>query len=446
MVTGSLVKRGQIWYAVWHQDGKQRWKSTGERNRAKAKEVLAAQVAPLNSGNQARAFREAADAACLRQGETYGMTIRLHDIWPTFNTAPERPDAGQITIDEYHRIWSRFVEWCQFSQKRTNTIADITPHVAADFAADLRTRIGSATYNKNIGVFRLIWKTINKRTGWRENPWMAVALRRSQPVSKRELTLDELDRLAKACSGEWRVLIALGSYTGLRLADCATLQWGEVELAMGVIRRVPRKTARKTGKLVTVPIHRGLAPILEAQRKACKKDGDVLPTLAARYRHNYSALDKHLARIFTRAGIERMAAEIPAGRVRRPVLAGFHSLRHTFVSICRNAGVPEAFVMNIVGHSNPAMTRHYTHIGEGAARDAIDALPEIGGPQAETARGPLPQWATAELAGMTAESWEQVRDRMLAAGQPPRLIAASSSSQPAQNSAPPMKPSTPTRA
>lgn len=33
-------------------------------------------------------------------------------------------------------------------------------------------------------------------------------------------------------------------------------------------------------------------------------------------------------------------------------------------------------VQSIVGHGSPAITRHYVHIGEDAARQAINALPQ----------------------------------------------------------------------
>jgi hypothetical protein len=59
------------------------------------------------------------------------------------------------------------------------------------------------------------------------------------------------------------------------------------------------------------------------------------------------------------------------------VEVGFHSLRHTFVSLCRESNVPLAVVESIVGHSNPAMTRHYTHVGELAAGRAVAALPSV---------------------------------------------------------------------
>jgi hypothetical protein len=47
------------------------------------------------------------------------------------------------------------------------------------------------------------------------------------------------------------------------------------------------------------------------------------------------------------------------------------------VSLCRESNAPLAVVESIVGHSNPAMTRHYTHVGELAASNAVAALPAI---------------------------------------------------------------------
>ena len=64
---------------------------------------------------------------------------------------------------------------------------------------------------------------------------------------------------------------------------------------------------------------------------------------------------------------------------RAVVEVGFHSLRHSFVSRCRQANAPLSVVEAIVGHSSPAMTRHYTHVGELAAAVAVGALPRVMG-------------------------------------------------------------------
>ena len=39
----------------------------------------------------------------------------------------------------------------------------------------------------------------------------------------------------------------------------------------------------------------------------------------------------------------------------------FHSLRHTFVSLSRLAGIPDFLVQRYARHKSPTMMEHYTH-------------------------------------------------------------------------------------
>jgi integrase len=55
----------------------------------------------------------------------------------------------------------------------------------------------------------------------------------------------------------------------------------------------------------------------------------------------------------------------------------FHSLRHTAVSLLKDAGIPEGVVMELVGHDSKSMSAHYTHVGVEALEKAVAALPEI---------------------------------------------------------------------
>jgi len=55
----------------------------------------------------------------------------------------------------------------------------------------------------------------------------------------------------------------------------------------------------------------------------------------------------------------------------------FHALRHTAVSLLKDAGIPEAVVMELVGHDSEAMSAHYTHVGTEALAKAVAALPKI---------------------------------------------------------------------
>ena len=50
---------------------------------------------------------------------------------------------------------------------------------------------------------------------------------------------------------------------------------------------------------------------------------------------------------------------------------------HTAVSLLKDAGVPDAVVMALVGHESAAMSRHYTHVGKEALARAAKTLPEV---------------------------------------------------------------------
>jgi integrase len=173
-----------------------------------------------------------------------------------------------------------------------------------------------------------------------------------------------------------------GIYTGLRLGDCCRLAWESVNLERQVIQVVPEKTKKHThGRFVTIPIHSQLLAELQGMHdNGLSRDnaltGFVNPKVADMYLNRKWQLDEGLRRIFKAANIT-MSVRVE-GRSRKMVVASFHSLRHTFVSLSANAGVPLPVVQSIVGHTSTAMTRHYYHENLDALRSAVAAIPMIG--------------------------------------------------------------------
>jgi integrase len=194
--------------------------------------------------------------------------------------------------------------------------------------------------------------------------------------SRRELTIDELRKICQAATGELQTLLALGIYSGLRLGDCATLRWGEVDLPRGMIRRIPNKTARRNPKPVIIPIHPILRDMLSIT-PLNKRSEYVLPEMAALYIHRTDMVTDMVQRHFKACGITLHKPGTGTDGKRAVIEVGFHSLRHTFVSLCRESNAPLSVVESIVGHSSPAMTRHYTHVGELAAGRAVALLPSV---------------------------------------------------------------------
>ena len=197
-----------------------------------------------------------------------------------------------------------------------------------------------------------------------------------------------------------RTLFAVGLYSALRLGDAATLRWADINFRAGAIVRAPNKTSRRhPDKLVRIPLH----PVLRTILGECPTEGRkeyVMPELAASYLRDPAMLSRKVQAHLTACGIT--TTEQMAGRKRPVVLVGFHSLRHSFVSICANKGVPLAIVQELAGHGSPAIQRHYIHVDAGAAKNAIATLPSFddappGLPAGDTAATEAPDGTRAVL-------------------------------------------------
>ena len=253
--------------------------------------------------------------------------------------------------------------------------------------------ISPNTFNKHINLLHLAFRVLKKQARQTINPWEDIPRKRLATQSRRELTVDELRKVCGTATGEMRLLLALGIYSGLRLGDCATLRWCEIDIHRRIIRRIPNKVARRNNTPVLIPIHTALYAMLTAIPDA-ERNEYVLPETAAAYITRSDNVTDPVQSHFVACGIsvhrpgtgkiEDPAGGKPVETGKRAVVeVGFHSLRHSFVSLCREANAPLSVVEAIVGHSTPAMTRHYTHTSEAAASKAVAALPDITGLAAE---------------------------------------------------------------
>jgi integrase len=247
-------------------------------------------------------------------------------------------------------------------------------------------KLQANSFNKKLQALSLIFRILSEPARLTGNVWDKIRRKRQVSQSRRELTVEELKRIVDGTSGEMRLLLGIGIYTGLRLGDCSTLRWGEVDLVRRIIRRIPMKTARRKATPVIVPIHGTLLNMLKQIPRDAKSDY-VLPDIAATYARDDSAVSKQIQKLFldngittTRKGTGFIMVQGEDGKQKKQytgkravVEVGFHSLRHTFVSLCRGADAPLSVVESIVGHSSPAMTQHYSHTGETALRDAVSA-------------------------------------------------------------------------
>ena len=342
-------------------DGKRYCRSTRTKDRGQAERVLQRFLAPLGLGEH---------------------RLPLADVWFEYVRSPNRNELSKATMDGKRQVWMHFAKWMERVYLPVKDLSGVTADMVAEYLDCLRAELCATTYNNRVCVLREMFRVLASKAGLEDDPWAGVRLRPDDSHSRRELTMDELQRLldaAKKYGEEWHKLILIGIYTGLRLGDCCRLEWSQVNLAEGVIQLVPTKTRRHHQRLVTIPVHPALGEALIGQQVDNSKrlfDGAVLPEVMEMYCRARWQVSERLSRIFKAANIQ--TSVMIEGRKNRTPEATFHSLRHTFVSFAANAGVPLHIVQSIVGHESTAMTRHYYHENEEALRQAVAAIPAIG--------------------------------------------------------------------
>ncbi len=425
--TGSLTKKGGLFYLVVSErdplTGKRKriWMATGKSTRRDAEAKAAELFAPFAARDQADRLAHIAgqvdaaqvNAAALEDAADPGLTIK--EAFDAYERHPDRPDAGEATLDQYRCQWGRFEKWLAAEHPDCLTMKQVSPRVAAAFMDKLTKEEASPnTFNKYRGFLLMVFRVLAKSGRVTVNPWEAIKPRKLQTAHRRALTVDELRTVCSKATGEMRVLLALGVYTGARLGDCCTMTWANADLARGEIRYSPRKTASRTdGKALTIPLHPVLAGIL-AETPAKARRGFILPTFARRY------LDKGPASVSQSVqahfeGCDLITTGEGRGkRQRAAVEVGFHSLRHTAVSMLRDAGASMAAVMGITGHTSAALVDVYTHAGADTVRAAVAALPAIGGNYTPPPSDADKLAKVRELIGtMTAKNWKAVKMELL---------------------------------
>ena len=366
--TGNLQReKSGRWTLRVGINGRRLSRSTGTKDYDKAEAILNRFLAPLGLGS---------------------MRLPLAEVWRHYEMSPNRKDLAKSTLNAKRVAWMAFSRWVEQTHMEITELAQVTPEAIAEYLSQYRYHHSASTYNGHVCILREVFRLLAEKAGLAGDPWAGVCLLADDSLSRRELTLEEVGRLYAVAAKQgraWKLLIMTGIYTGLRLGDCCRLTWDCVNMERGIIQVIPEKTKKHMhGRPVTIPIHDELLKELLVAKQEIGNDGResapskyVNPAIAEAHMTTKWRIDEGLRKIFKAANIT-MSVRVE-GRRRKSVVASFHSLRHTFVSLSANAGVPLPVVQSIVGHCSTAMTRHYYHENLDALRSAVASIPAIGG-------------------------------------------------------------------
>lgn len=224
--------------------------------------------------------------------------------------------------------------------------------------------LSGSTVRQAHRVFSLLMETAVRSKRLSSNPAIGVKLPRAGKPDKTFLTHEQVTALADA-AGEWRTVILVLAFCGLRWGELAALRVGRVDTMRRRIN-VAESVTEPDGKLIwgdpknhqrrSVPIPRFLVDELDVL-KAGKGPKDLMFTGA-------------------RGGVLRN------GNFRRDVFnvaavkAGLdgltpHELRHTAASLAISSGANVKAVQRMLGHASAAMT---LDVYAGLFDDDLDGL------------------------------------------------------------------------
>lgn len=417
--TGSIVKKRHHFYLKIRTGGRAKStlllgpddKPVTTRQEAEAAAKLLRPV--LRAEQKEEIALHIANAKKMR----HEASFPVDQIWKVYLTQYTRPDSGKGTMESYQKSLRHFTKWLAKEHPEVRLTNQITEETAAEYFSYVWTvrKVSGKTFNIYRQALKLIFSHIRVPAGLESNPFDVIESKPVQTESRLPFTEEQVKaifdgfktgffyetevvrlgpgripmRMRKVLpfepmfKDEMRVLLLLCCWTGCRGQDGCLMEWSNIDLGRRLITYIPRKTARKTGyRKVTLPMK---TELYEALLDAVKWKGNnraredyILPNVADRYKRNPSGVQKDVMKIIHCATGEETTASKDCLQGQRKLAANvfsLHSFRHTFVSFCANAGVPLAVVAEIVGHGNPAMTEHYSHISTAAKQEAINALP-----------------------------------------------------------------------
>lgn len=300
-----------------------------------------------------------------------GLPLRTQaQAWAELHRRTGGEPTPALTIADTHRryvlargpswqagLMSRFDAWC--SSRRVGVLSKVPRTILADYAAALAqtdsNRWGAKGKLKPESVRHYVYAAHALLSYAHAQGWLAFVPDRGRlpksPVRPKALTRDELAAVYRVLrAGRARHVIPLvrfGLATGLRPGSLATLQWADVDLAARIVRLTEHKTARKTGRILTLPLSARAVAIL-----------DRLPVVGPS--------------VFVARGGKPYTVDGLASTLRKAGLSP-NRMRHTFAQRAMDAGAMQEDVGAALGHAGRSeMVRVYSRVSAERIRSAVE--------------------------------------------------------------------------
>jgi len=373
-------KKSPFWYCSFIINGKRVVRSTGTTDKATAEKIANEQIGRMRQCHSASAivstFLDSIEKIGLE--ELLAVRSAVNGILENrFGRGPilvqdmakkfaDKPRLCNLTLD---RFIPRFTAWLGANYKCVATLNDVSSRHCQEWLESLIAEgLAISTVHAAKSALSSLFKSLGPDSGIVGNPALSVKLPPAVSIGRDSFSDEQVDLLLRQSDSELRPLIFLIACTGLRVKDTCLLLWRETDLINGRLRRVQAKTGRVVDVLLPPACRRWLEGLP-------RKNEYVLPNHAEKYRAGRYYFVLRVNKLLRSLGVPH--DQEVAGRTRRTMRLGLHSLRHWYLSRLANAKVPLHVVSKAAGHSGLAITSKYLH-GNAETDDLLlKALPTL---------------------------------------------------------------------
>lgn len=332
-------KKSPNWYAVFKVDGKLKWISLKTDDKKKASVLYEEVKIRFNKEKHNSNLSKILGVELPKAKE---FSIKPHPK-VSIDSIIDKHEALKPIAPGTMKWLKIFLGWIKKNNPAIKDAANITFPLALKFMKQEYGHKSNKTFNNMKCALSSVWKTLVSYG--LVNYWIQIPAKPKDQKPYRAFTEEEITLILENVEGYWKDLVLVSLYTGLRLKDVALLEGREV--FDDYLDVIPDKT-KKHGLTVRIYKHPKIAGIVRYST------GYIFPEAARQY--GSGMFNKYFKELLINLNI----------RDNNKGKASFHSLRKTFVTRCKQAGIDTLTVSGIVGHKDEEMTRYYNSDHEAA--------------------------------------------------------------------------------
>lgn len=284
-------------------------------------------------------------------------SVALQDAYTDFYLSRQAMNCAETTLLWYQRTAGKFLQWIEH-QGVTNP-EEVTARFVRAYLAMLADRgKQDTTLHAHARAIRTLLKF------WHAENYLSRAVTFEMPKLFKKrlpvLTVDELQKVLKACDVRARAVVLFLVDSGLRRAEAVALNWSDINFQSGRVQVRRGKGKKDRTAAIGATTRRAL---LAYRRTLLDRDGTVFQT-----RDGRRFVSDGFVQIFNRL-------EKKTGIRIRP-----HMLRRTFTILSLRAGMNPLHLQNLGGWTSLDMVQHYAGmvdddlLAEHKAHSPIDSL------------------------------------------------------------------------